>query len=117
MDQKNTNSPSQYKKYVGKINFTDIEFPVSLKDIDKFEKQNPEIKVNVFEYEKCGHILRLNITDPQNAIDLLFMTNEENQHYCWIKSFPRLVRAQVTKHKAAVFFYKRCLNKFASPEK
>ena len=33
--------PSKYKEYVGKLNVTDIEFPVSLKDIAKFEKQNP----------------------------------------------------------------------------
>ena len=70
-----------------KLNFTGIEFPVSLKDIDKFEKQNPEIKVNVFGYERSVHILRLNKTDPQNAIDFLFITNEKNQHYCWIKAF------------------------------
>ena len=62
------------------------------------------------------HILRLNKTDPQNAIDFLFITNEENQHYCWIKNFSRLVRAQVTKHKAAAYFCKRCLNKLTSSE-
>ena len=117
VDQKNTNSPSQYKKYAGKLNFTDIEFPVLLKDIDKFEKQNPEIKVNVFGYKKCVHISRLNKTDPQNAIDLLLISNEENQHYCWIKDFSRLVRAELTKHKATAYFCKRCLNKFASPER
>ena len=30
--------PSKYKAHLGKLNFTGIEFPVSLKDIDKFEK-------------------------------------------------------------------------------
>ena len=109
--------PSKYKAHLGKLNFTGIEFPVSLKDIDNFEKNNPEIKVNVFRYEKSVHKLRLNKADPQNAIDLLFITNEENQHYCWIKNFSRLVRAQVTKHKSAAYFCRRCLNKFASPEK
>jgi len=32
-------------------NFAGIEFPVSLKDINKFEKNNPEIAVNVLGYE------------------------------------------------------------------
>ena len=95
------------------LNFTGIEFPVSLKDIDKFEKQNPEIKVNVFGYEKSVHILRINKIDPQNAIDLLFVPIKEKQHYCWIKSFSRLLSAQVSKHKAVSYFCKRCLNKFA----
>ena len=63
------------------------------------------------------HVLRLNKTDPQNAIDLLFIANENNQHYCWIKNFSRLVRAQVTKHESTAYFCKRCLNKFTTPEK
>ena len=113
----NPDRPSKYKANLGKLNFTGIEFPVSLKDIDKFEKNNPEIKVNVFGYERSVHILRLNKTDPQNAIDLLFLTNEENQHYCWIKNFSRIVREQVTKQTSAAYFCKRCLNKFTSPEK
>ena len=109
--------PSQYKAHLGKLNFTGIEFPVSLQDIDKFEKNNPEIKVNVFGYERSVHILRLNKTDPQNAIDLLFITKEEKQHYCWIKNFSRLLSAQVSKHNGAAYFCKRCLNKFTAPEK
>ena len=71
----------------------------------------------MFGYERSVHILRLNETDQQNAIDLLFITNKENQHYCWIKNFSRLFRAQVIKHKTVAYFCKRCLNKFESPEK
>ena len=93
VDQKQTNSPSQCKTQLGKLNFTGIDFPVSLKDIDKFEKNNPEIGVNVFGYDKSVHILRINKANPQNAIDLLLITNEEKQHYCWIKSFARLLRS------------------------
>ena len=47
--------PSKYKAHLGKLNLAGIEFPVSLKDIDKFEKNYPEIKVNVFGYEKRVH--------------------------------------------------------------
>ena len=110
--------PSKYKEYLGQLNFTSIEFPVSLKDIDKFEKQNPEIGVNVFGYDKDVHTLRLNKTDPQNAIDLLLITNgEEKQHYCWIKNFSKLVGSQVTKNEHKIYFCKRCLGHFSSPER
>ena len=89
-----------------------------MKDIDKFEKNNPEIGINVFGYDKSVHILRINKADPQNAIDLLLITDgKEKQHYCWIKSFARLLRSQVTKHKCAIYFCKRCLNHFSKPEK
>ena len=108
VDQKRTNRPSQYKAYLGKLNFTGIESPVSLKDIDKFEKQNPEIKGNVFGYEKDVYISRINKTDPQNANDLLLITNEENQRYCWIKKFSMLASSQVSKHEHKQYFCKRC---------
>ena len=117
IDQKNASRPSKYKEHLGKLNFTGIEFPVSLKDIDKFEKQNPEIRVNVYGYDKSVHILRTNKTDPQNAIDLLLITSEEKQHYCWIKNFSRLVGSQVTKDGHKIYFCKRCLNHFSKPEK
>ena len=73
--------------------------------------------INIFGYERSVYILRLTKTDPQNAIDFLFITNEENQHYCWIQNFSRLVSAQVSKRNGAAYFCKRCLNKFKTPEK
>ena len=118
VNQKHTNRPSKYKKHLGCLNFTGIEFPVLLKDIYKFEKRNPEIGVNVFGYNKDVHTLRLNKTDPQNAIDLLLITDgEEKQRYCWIKNFSKLVRAQVTKNGHKVYFCKRCLGHFSTLER
>ena len=44
------------KQFGNELNFKDIDFPVKLKDIDKFEKQNPYLSgINVFsinEYNK-----------------------------------------------------------------
>ena len=40
----NHERPSKYKAYLNKLNFTGIEFPVSLKDIDKFEKKILKLK-------------------------------------------------------------------------
>ena len=89
-----------------------------MKDIDKFEKQNPGIGVNAFGYDKSVHILRINKIDPQNAIDLLLITDgKEKQHYWWIKSFSRLLSAQVSMHDGVIYFCKRCLNHFSKPEK
>ena len=89
-----------------------------MKDIDKFERNNPEIGVNVFGYDKSVHILRINKVNPQNAIDLLLITDgKEKQHYCWIKSFSGLVGSQVTKNGHKIYFCRRCLNHFSTPEK
>ena len=113
----NPKRPSKYKAHLGKLDFTGIEFPVLLKDIDKFEKQNPGIGINVYGYEKSVFILRMNRTDPQKAIDLLYITNENNQHYYWVKNFSRLVSTQVSKSGHKYYFCKNCYKKFLSPEK
>ena len=41
------------------LNTVGIEYPVSLKDIDKFEKQNPNISINVFGNENGIYPLRI----------------------------------------------------------
>ena len=62
--------------------------------------------------------MRINKTDPQNAIDLLLITDgKEKQLYCWIKNFSKLVGSQVTKNEHKIYFCKRCLNHFSKPEK
>jgi len=48
------------RKQAESHNFKAIEFPKSLKDIDKFEIFNPEIKANIFGYEaECVYPLRI----------------------------------------------------------
>ena len=39
------------RKQAESLNFTGIEFPVSSKAIDKFERLNPKIAVSVLGYE------------------------------------------------------------------
>ena len=102
---------------MGELNFTGIDFPVLLTDIDKFEKKNPGIGVNVYGYEKSVFILRMNRTDQQKAIDLFYITNEENQYYCWVQNFSKLVSTQVIKSGHKYYFCKNCYKKFLSPKK
>jgi len=41
-----------YTKYANTLNFDDISFPISLKDISKFEQQNSDISVNVISLDQ-----------------------------------------------------------------
>ena len=41
----------QSEKQAETLNFDAISFPLKLKDIKKFEQQNPQISVNVLGYE------------------------------------------------------------------
>ena len=91
-----------------------IEYPVSLKDIDKFENQNPTISITVFGYErKIVYPLRnSDNTDREHNIILILIKEEGVNHYCLVKNLSRLLSSQVSKHKEKHHFCMRCLNAF-----
>jgi hypothetical protein len=105
-----------------KFNWTNITFPVNLKQIDKFEKQNLTISVNVFgwhEMSDFGYVypLRISKHKSKNEIDLLLIEKDVGkQHYCLIKSMSRLLSSQTTKHEHKQYYCRRCLNPFNSEE-
>ena len=94
------------RKQAESLNFKGIEFPMNLKDVDKFESLNPEI--NVFGYKAEGvHPLRISKLKREKKVRLL-----ENKHYCLVNNFSRLVLMQVSKHHGAIEICDRCLNHF-----
>ena len=84
------------------LNFDGIAFPVSWKGIDKFEKQNPKISVNVLGYEeKDIHPLRISeMTEREREANLLFL---EDKHYVLINDLSRLLTSQMTNHEEKGF--------------
>ena len=95
------------------LNMDGIEYPVSLKDIDKFENQNPTVSITVFGYErKIVYPLRNSgNTDREHNI-ILILIKEGVNHYCLVKNLSRLLSSQVSKHKEKHHFCMRCLNAF-----
>jgi len=81
------------------LNWEGINFPMPLKYITKFEKQNHGISVNVFGYQTFekeikvfeGYVYPLRISaqpEGTNHVDLLLISNKKGmQHYCWIKKY------------------------------
>ena len=99
-----------------KFDWAGIEFPVSLKQIDKFEKQN-NYAINVFGYEKVVYPLRISKRDEhscEQVINLFLIANEETNHYCWIKNMSKLLSKQKSNHNGKIYFCYRCLNSFYS---
>ena len=97
------------------FNWSGIEFPTSLKQIDRFEKQNPYYTINVYGYDKDDvYPLRISKKQKGYLINLLLISEDENNHYCWIKNMSRLLAAKVSKHKSKMHFCPRCLNAFQS---
>ena len=96
------------------LNMEGIEYPVSFKDIKKFEKQNPSISITVLGYdEKDIYVLRnSDFMDREHKIILMLIEENEVKHYCLVKNEQRLLSSQVTKSNRKHHFCLRCLNPF-----
>ena len=102
------------------LNMEGIEYPVSLKDIDKFERQNPTISITVFGYKEKGNIFPLRVSEyaykREEDIILMLIEKDGVKHYTWVKNISRLLSSQVSNHKEKHYFCLRCLNPFWTPK-
>ena len=115
VENKNERIDGNLKSKIDTLNMGDINYPVSLKDVSKFERLNPDIAISVFAYDESYSVYPLRISkhvDRLHKIKLLFMTEEEKTHYCLIKDFSGLVSSQVNKHDHKVYICERCMNPF-----
>ena len=108
------------------LNMKGIAYPVDLKDINLFEKQNPDISISVLGYSKDERIYPLRISkftkmkkedERKHNIVLLLIKNGDNSHYCYIKNLSALLTSQVNSHKGKFYFCLNCLNGYDEPEK
>ena len=103
------------------LNMEGIAYPVSLKDINRFEKQNLDISISVLGYSKDERIYPLRISkkekERKHNIVLLLIKDGDNSHYCYVKNLSALLSSQVNNHKSKLYFCLNCLNGFDTPEK
>ena len=109
----NSNRASKYMEFDNEININGIKYPVKVKDITKFEKENLIISINVFGFEN-GDIFPLRITNEvkQNHVNLLLISNEENSHYVLVKNLSRLLTSQLCSVEHRKFYCNYCLHGF-----
>ena len=101
------------KAFIQNLNYSGIEFPVTVKQYNKIEKQN-EININVFGYEdKQPYPIHVSKERYENCMNLLLITENENKHYVLIKDFNKFMYNQ-TKHKERKHFCMYCLQCFSS---
>jgi hypothetical protein len=117
---------SKYNKeeYINSVNWNDIPFPtpVDEKIYKKFERQNPTISINIYYYKISDDKVKIYpsyITnhEKEKHVDMLYIYDETNSHYCLIKNLSRLVRSQVTSHEKKIELCKRCLKHFYDKNK
>ena len=108
---------TKYKEYENEINMKGIEYPVSIKDISKVEKQN-YLSINVFALEnqtnkQSLYPVRTSNVECKNIIDLLYIESDGNTHYCLIKDLDSF-KYDNNKHKS--FTCRNCLQGFRRKE-
>jgi hypothetical protein len=97
-----------------------ITFPMKVKDIPIWEKNNDKF-VSVFGYDdESRKIYTIKMCDDLTSVDLdkdqdkkfinLFL--HDDNHYCVVKNLSRLVSSQHSKHKEKRHFCLRCHNGF-----
>ena len=100
------------KQFIEKLDYSSIEFPVTVKQINKIEKQN-NICINLFGYEeKQKFPIYISKEKYQDHMELLFITEGENKHYVLIKDFNKFMFNQ-TKHEHRKYFCMYCLQCFS----
>ena len=97
---------SKLKRFEKDFDWSEIGFPVSVKDIKKFEFRN-QISINLLAIEgKQIYICRKG-GNYERIINLMLITGNNRKHYVAIKSLSRLLSSQNTKHKGKEYF---CMN-------
>ena len=100
------------KQYIEKLDYSSIEFPVTVKQINKIEKQN-NICINLFGYEeKQKFPIYISKEKYQDHMELLLITEGENKHYVLTKDFNKFMFNQ-TKHEHRKYFCMYCLQCFS----
>ena len=110
-DGKNPQRPNKYPQNDG-INYEGIDFPTPVKQIDKLEKQNPNLAINVFGWEKDTVIIHRISSKEKTVkrINLMLLEKGEIQHYCLVKRESALLFDKVRNNKT--FYCMRCLTSF-----
>ena len=105
---------SKLRRYDREFDWSGLEFPLSLRDINKFERNN-EIGVNFLAVEHRKIYICRKGKDYDRIVNLMLIAdivNPNKKHYVAVKS--RLLSKQNSKHKEAQHFCINCLNGFES---
>ena len=114
---------------VDTLNWDGITFPTPMSQIDKFERNNPSVSVNVAgfaekgscrdaKYEDTVYPLRTSLYKREHEVDLfLFSGGNQTKHYCVIKNLSRLLSSQKSKDGHVRYYCRRCFNSFTSEKR
>ena len=102
---------SKLKRFEKDFDWSGIEFPVSIKDIKRFEFRN-QISINLLATEDKQIYICRKGDNYEHTINLMLITGNNRKHYVAIKSLSRLLSSQNPKHKGKEYFCMNCLQGF-----
>ena len=97
------------------LNMKGIKYPVSFRDIDRFESLNPTISITVLGYDEKEKVYPLRVSDYtgcEHDITLMLIKDEENAHYCLVNNISALLASQLNNHDHKRYFCLRCLSSY-----
>ena len=97
---------SKLKRFEADFDWSGIGFPVSFKDISKFEFRN-QISINLLATEGKEIYICRKGGNYERVINLMIISESNRKHYVAIKSLSRLLSSKNTNHKGKECF---CMN-------
>ncbi len=121
VDKDSDRITKELKDQSEKLNWDGITFPVKVKDIHIWEKNNDKL-VNIFGYDEDTqkiYIVRLSdgcfsTTLEENKDKFISLFLHDDNHYCVVKSLGRLIGSQLSKKKNKKHFCLNCMNGFGT---
>ena len=128
VDRDSERVTKELRKQAEKYDWSRITFPVKVKDISIWEKNNGKF-INVFGYDEevkklynikmcddCTSIIIGEGEEKCNEHDFINLFLHDDNHYCVVKNLSRLVSSQYSKHKEPKHFCLKCQNGFGTNE-
>ena len=114
--KKDAQRPSKYPVNDG-INYTRIEFPTPVKQIDRLEEKNRNLAINVFGWGN-GNLIKHKLSRKESnrdetvkQISLMLIEWGEKQHYCYVKRVNALLFDQAKNSNAKHYCF-TCMSGF-----
>lgn len=110
-----------YKNLIGRYNTTGIQYPTPISYLNRFERQNKHISVNVYAVsEETKEIYPCRVTKllRKTHVDLLLLTGPNGQHhFCLIRDLNTLLAKTHNRHLKKKFICHLCLTFFTTEKK
>ena len=106
---------SKLRKYEDEFDWNEIMYPVSTKNIGKFESRNG-IGVNLLAVEGRTIYICRKVGNYERKVNLMILEKDDKKHYVAVRSISRLLSMANSRHKESQYFCDNCLNGFKTQE-